>query len=506
MKNRDSNTGLREKTINLLFPLFTLSLLLFSNGRFSIFIATWISAALLLNLVRRHKAIKGFFIAWLLLTFAWLFQFFGMVPLPLPFFFIIALVYGLIGSIPYLLDLLLLKRKDQFLHTLIFPSAWAITEFLLQYTPYGSWGHTAYSQYNQLGLIQSVSLFGMSYITFLIAWSASTCNWALDNQMEWPKIRKGIRIFGGVILITMIYGNARLLFHHPQSKTVRIASISAMEKFDQKSDPELLERFYANRLTKEDVQSVSRENNIVNNDLFEQTKKEAIAGAEIVFWGEANGVVLKQKEDSLFQYTSSLAKQHNIYLGLGLGTMNPASEKPLENKLVLFNPDGEISIDYWKAKPVPGPEKAISALKDTHIQTTDTPFGKIGSVICFDMDFPQHLSQAGNLDILLVPSNDWKEIDPWHTHMAKFRAIEQGFNMVRHTSNGLSSGFDYTGKALSEMDHYTNDERVLITIIPTKGVTTPYSVMGNIFPLFCLFLIIFITARGNRLYMSNPKT
>jgi len=502
MKPEDSYTRLREKTINLLFPLFTLSLLLFSNGRFSIFIATWVSAGFLLNLARRHRALKGFLIVWLLLTFAWLFQFFGMVPLPLPFFFIVALVYGLIGSIPYLIDLLLTKRRDQFLQTLIFPSAWAITEFLLQYTPYGSWGHTAYSQYNQLGLIQSVSVFGMSYITFLIAWCASICNWSLDNKMNWMKIRKGILIYGGTLLITLMYGNARLLFQRPQSDTVRIASISAKEKATQKADPELLGRFYANKLTKEDIELVTRDNNETNNYLFEHTIKEAIAGAEIIFWGEANGIILKQMEDSLFQYASDLSQQHNIYLGLGLGTMNPAREKPLENKLVLFNPAGEKSIDYWKAKPVPGQENAISATKDKYIQTTDTPYGKIGSAICFDMDFPQHLVQAKTLDILLVPSNDWKEIDPWHTNMAKFRAIEQGFNMVRHTSNGLSAGIDYTGKVISEMDHYTNNERILITLLPTKGVTTPYSVMGNIFPLFCLFLIIFITARGNRLYLN----
>jgi len=498
MKTTDSNTRLLEKSGNLLFPLFTLTLLLFSNGRFSIFLATWISAAFLLNLARRFNAIKGFLIVWLLLTIAWLFQFFGMVPLPLPFFFIIALVYGLIGSIPYLLDLLLTKQRDQFLQTLIFPSAWAITEFLLQYTPYGSWGHTAYSQHNQLALLQSVSLFGMSYVTFLIGWFASTCNWFLIHKMNWTKIRKGALLFGSILFITLIYGNARLIFHRPQSDSVRIASISAREQAGQNADPELLERFYANRLTEEDIELINRENRVTNMHLFENTVKEAIAGAEIIFWGEANGIVLKQNEDSLFQYASDLSKQHNIYLGLGLGTLNPAREKLLENKLVLFGPAGEISIDYWKAKPVPGQEKAISAIKDRNIQTTDTPYGKIGSVICFDMDFPQHLGQVKDLDILLVPSNDWKEIDPWHTNMAKFRAIEQGFNMVRHTSNGLSAGFDYTGKTVSEMDHYMDEEKVLVTLLPTKGVITPYSLFGNIFPLICLILMTYITWKNQK--------
>ena len=109
------------------------------------------------------------------------------------------------------------------------------------------------------------------------------------------------------------------------------------------------------------------------------------------------------------------------------------------------------------------------------------------------MDFPQHLKQAAGVDILLVPSNDWEAIDPWHTHMARFRAIEQGFNMIRHTSNGLSVGADYTGRVISEMDHYTNEEKILITHLPSKGITTLYSIIGDIFPIFCLLLLIFIT-------------
>jgi apolipoprotein N-acyltransferase len=36
--------------------------------------------------------------------------------------------------------------------------------------------------------------------------------------------------------------------------------------------------------------------------------------------------------------------------------------------------------------------------------------------------------------MLLDPSNDWPAIDPWHTQMASFRAIEQGVILVRHAS------------------------------------------------------------------------
>lgn len=110
------------------------------------------------------------------------------------------------------------------------------------------------------------------------------------------------------------------------------------------------------------------------------------------------------------------------------------------------------------------------------------------SVICFDADFPQLLAQAGRLktDLLLDPSNDWKAIDPWHTRMASFRAVEQGFNLVRHTSQGLSAAFDYQGRELAAMDHYLAADRVLVAQVPIHGTRTIYGLLGDWFAWICL--------------------
>jgi apolipoprotein N-acyltransferase len=474
---------------------------MFSNGRFSLFFAAWASAALLLYWVRNFSPVKGFLWAWLLLTIAWGFQFFGMVPVPLLFYVLISAVYGLIASLPFLLDLILTRNRSQFLQTLIFPASWALIDFLTQFTPYGSWGHAAYSQHSQLILLQSISVFGMSYITFLIGWFASICNWSLIQKMEWAKIRKGVLAFGILLILTLGFGSLRVTFRRPNGETVRIASISAHRKEDQKLDPELQKRFLSNQLTDEDISTYSQEVSEQNQELIDRSIREATAGAQIIFWGEANSSILKQYEEELFKTIGRAAFDNQIYFGIGLVTINVGMEKPLENKFVLFNREGEKVIDYWKAIPVPGGEASLSATKDRIIRTTRTAFGTLGAVICFDMDFPRHLRQAAGIDILLVPSNDWKAIDPWHTNMAKFRAIEQGFNMVRHTSNGLSIGADYTGTVISEMDHFMDDEKVLITLLPTKGITTLYSIIGDILPILCIILLVFIMVKARR----NPK-
>jgi apolipoprotein N-acyltransferase len=197
---------------------------------------------------------------------------------------------------------------------------------------------------------------------------------------------------------------------------------------------------------------------------------------------------LKQDEGDLIRRSGIVAKNNAIYLGLALASWHLESTPPLENKIVLIQPDGTPAWEFFKAHPVPGGEAAISRRGDGKLRALDTPYGRLSSVICFDADFPQLLAQAGRLktDLLLDPSNDWKAIDPWHTRMASFRAVEQGFNLVRHTSQGLSAAFDYQGRQLAAMDHYLAADRVLVAQVPIHGTRTVYSLLGDWFAWLCL--------------------
>jgi apolipoprotein N-acyltransferase len=190
---------------------------------------------------------------------------------------------------------------------------------------------------------------------------------------------------------------------------------------------------------------------------------------------------------------------------MALAILDPGQNKPLENKLVVAGPDGKIAMDYYKAHPVPGDEAAISVTKDGRLQVMETPFGRISAVICFDADFPQLLAQAGALrsDIVLDPSNDWRAIDPWHTQMAGFRAIEEGVNLDRQTSHGLSDAFDYQGRTLAATDYYHSSDYAMVADLPTRGVRTIYSRFGDWFAWLNLAAIpaLIITA----LWVSGTK-
>ena len=87
---------------------------------------------------------------------------------------------------------------------------------------------------------------------------------------------------------------------------------------------------------------------------------------------------------------------------------------------------------------------------------------------------------------MLVPADDWKAIDPLHTHVAVFQAIGNGFSMIRPTYEGLSVAVDYQGRVLAALDDFTTEEVVMIADVPTEGVTTIYSRIGDLFAWLCV--------------------
>jgi apolipoprotein N-acyltransferase len=65
--------------------------------------------------------------------------------------------------------------------------------------------------------------------------------------------------------------------------------------------------------------------------------------------------------------------------------------------------------------------------------------------------------------------------------MATFRAIENGVSLVRQADNGLSIATDPFGRTLAAVDHFATEDRVTVAQVPSKGVFTVYSVIGDLF-------------------------
>jgi len=140
---------------------------------------------------------------------------------------------------------------------------------------------------------------------------------------------------------------------------------------------------------------------------------------------------------------------------------------------------------------VPG-EPAVqgnSPLKVVKMKETN-----IGAAICYDYDFPYLAEGYGDLqsDIVVVPSSDWKGIDPIHTEMALFRGVEQGHSILRSTRFGLSAAINPYGEMTAHMTSFNNNDKIMYAHLPAKGVTTLYSIIHDAFVYLCIsFVLIF---------------
>jgi apolipoprotein N-acyltransferase len=471
------------------------ALLLFANGANTSPLAAWLAPVFMLRFVRGQSLKLALPVAYLLLAAEFAFQFRGMVPIPGVAYYIFLVVWGIPLVLPYVVDRLLAHKLAGITASLVFPTAWAATEYVLSRGPYATWGSAAYSQYGNLPLLQIVSVTGLWSITFLIGWFAAVCNWLWEEGLDSRRARRGAWLCTGTIATVMLLGGARMALFPPSSQTVRVASISKRKVEPELSDA-VSERLFAGRATSEDMAVIQRWATAMDDDLLSRAEREMQADARIVFWGEANAPALKEDEAEFVARGAGMATKYHVYFGMALAVLHGGTTPSLENKLVLIQPNGQVAWEYNKARPVPGPEAALQVRGDGKLRALDTPYGRLSSIICFDGDFPQLLAQAGALraDVMLDPSNDWRAIDPWHTQMASLRAVEQGFNLIRQTSQGLSAAFDYQGRRLAAMDHYQTTDYAMVSEVPTRGVRTIYSLLGDWFAWVCLAGLAWLTA------------
>ncbi|MDY6877384.1 MAG: nitrilase-related carbon-nitrogen hydrolase [Chloroflexota bacterium] len=449
----------------------------------------WLSPVFMLRFMRTQKVWRGFVLAWLTTFLTVGVTQYGMMnalmPSPLPVYLITMAVFALPYALPYLADRLLAPRLKGFAATLVFPLAVTAVDFVsAKANPLGSIGAQAYFQYGNLALMQLLSITGMWGITFLVNWFGSVVNWAWGCAFEWRKIRRGVAVYAGIMLVVLLYGGARLAYAPPATGTVRMHGITAV---DMRQNWAAL-----NQMKEQEGWEAMRQKAAEYHDLyFEETVREARAGAQLVHWPEQAVMVPGEDEPAFIARAQEIARQEDVYLALAFGAVFQGG-RPWENKLIIIDPAGDIVLEHHKY--------ALAALEGTKggdgvLRTVETPFGTLSGIICNDANHEEMVLQAGRngTDILLAPSMEYREIDPIHAHMAIYRAVENGVTVVRQADNGLSFVADSYGRVVSAMDHWTASERVSLAQVPIQSAFTIYPYIGDLFAWLSIAGFVAIT-------------
>ncbi len=441
-------------------------LIFLTHLRYGIGTFAWFAYAPFLLFLRMKKgflprlALFGTYFA------AWSVAIFKIITPPMEFYFsfgfaVIIATLHFVGFIAW--DLLKEKRFG----FLVFPAAMVVMEYIqYTFTPFASWGAAAYTQVDSIALLQSVSLFGMAGLGFLIY---------LVNMLiaDWISAMRPARATAGtavILLIVIGYGHFRVgLGEGGSREMVKVAAVGTDSRVAGFPLPSEEER------------------RLVREKLYERTRKAAQCGARLVVWTEASCGVLKEEEGNFTGRVRALGKE--LAVDIVAAYVVPVTGKKIyENKYIWVRPDGSVHHTYFKHEPVAG-EPAVRGSEPQ--VAVDAGYAVLGGAICYDYDYPYLARGNGKLgvDIAALPSSDWRGIDPIHTGMAALRAIESGHFIVRSTRFGLSAVIDPCGRVLGKLSHFDKSDKILLAHVPTRGVRTLYSVIGDSFIILCMIII-----------------
>lgn len=153
-----------------------------------------------------------------------------------------------------------------------------------------------------------------------------------------------------------------------------------------------------------------------------------------------------ESHDPALPVFAALAKELRVWLLIGSLAIK-VSDTKTANRSFLFSPDGNISVRYSKVHlfdvDLPSGEKyreSNTVAGGAEARLADTPWGKIGLSICYDIRFPRlyrELAKRGAF-AFTAPSAFTETTGKAHWHvLLRARAIENGAFMIAPAQGGL---------------------------------------------------------------------
>lgn len=451
--------------------------------RFNVSIMAWIMFLPLLILVRDTRGLKGWMLIGLLLQVAFFLQILKIITDPVP------IVMTILFSIPMALSawvfVWLYEKGRRGVGDLpgvfLFASLMSLLEwFIFSTSELGSWGAMAYTQVDDLAFLQMTSLFGITFPSFFIYLSSAFIAVFLTSKDRHTLIKPAIL---SLIIYVLFYSYGVIRINNAATgKHVMVAAIASNMQITPKGIPDDI-------YLKEGTQK-----------LIDNTHIAIQRGAKLIAWNEGATIIKKDEETDFIEKIKAISLNNRVDLVIAYIVPIDGIKK-FENKYLLIS-KGEVLDEYYKNHPVPGE----GSIKGNRIaNTVNLGYAKVSGAICYDFDFPglgRALGQKGT-DIAVVPSSDWRGIDPIHGQMAIVRAIEGGYSLLRPVRAATSLAVDPYGKLRASMSYFEENDRIMMASLPTRRVQTLYSRVGDIFPMALMLFILFTGYRYRKLHTRN---
>lgn len=448
-------------------------LIAISAYRWGVSLAAWIAPAPFLLVMRRADRWRLRLLVLAVVTVASIVQVGKIITAPLPW--AMAIPFALPSAASAWLVLLgteaARRRAGELAGVATFAALSGLGEWLtFAFSPLGVWGTAASTQVDNLALLQLASVTGVAGIGMVVALVPATIAMLVGAPASRLRVRAALAT---AALVGGVHGwGAVRLFAHQGGPTVRVAAVvtDVGPGADGLPSPAAL---------------------AANEDaLFARTRIAAARGAQVIVWNEVATVVAPADEARLVARGAELARLHAVELVLAYGVLVRAQPPLYDNKFVWLGADGLAIETYRKHHPVPGePSLRGTAPLVAH----DHPWGRGAGAICYDYDFPAVARAHGRLGagLVVVPSSDWRGIDPFHTQIARIGAISGGFALVRSVRWATSAAYDAYGRTRATMAVGEGDDQIMLATVPVTPVATIYLRVGDT-PVVALSLALLV--------------
>jgi apolipoprotein N-acyltransferase len=332
------------------------------------------------------------------------------------------------------------RRLDLRLYALAFPLFWTAWEQLVV-LPIGVSWERGFTQADLLPLVQLASLTGVVGVSFAVSLAPALAATALALRRR-GRAWRGISLAGIAGIATVFAFGCVRLRGAPAGEPVRLGvavSDQAVGRFRTESASAAMEVVdaYARRVA-----------------------RLAGRGAQVVVLPEKLVGVTPAYADTVEARFSRAAAEGGVWLVAGLNRIG--TETP-RNVALVFAPDGSRVLEYDKIHLVPGFEDAYAPGRELGLLPSAP--GPWGIAICRDLIVPElgpRLARAG-VRLVLDPAWDFGVDGPLESRVARLRAVENGFALVRAAKEGVPTASDAYGRAL--LAHSTSDEGEVIELV-----------------------------------------
>ncbi|KAF9353350.1 hypothetical protein BGX26_008874 [Mortierella sp. AD094] len=434
--------------------------------------------------------------------------------------FLIGLGVALVEMIPLWVHLAWQRRflpqgrfqngPQALLSTLIAPTIWvALFTIVYAVSPIGSYGSIAYTQFQLEPIVQWSSIAGIAGIEFLIVWASVIMYRAWVRHVSSDASKDGASRDWSSIG-TESHRRARPLHRLAFAPTPTFFIVTLFVfLYGSMRFWNATGTFYMKPLHDTMLPTVKASCVIGSSDVgdepgyFNQTIELAKGGSEIVIWSEgAVSMYNKSMLDNFWSKASNISSTYGIYLGVTYAEYVDSDLVMNKNMFTLFDPKGQVAFEYQKAHPVAMVETTVIAGPNKLPVVDSERFGRLGGAICFDMDFPNFIAQAGDqkVDILLQPSWTWGSIGRLEATIQSYRAVEQGVTIFRCGSWAPSTVWDPYHQIFGYK--YNLGTGNFTAEVPLrKHVATIYTGAGNLWSYLCcafsivILILVFIPKR-----------